>query len=93
MADWKITEEHKQKMSEFMADLWSLVKASYEMPPENDKDTTELDHYWTTLCKWADALSTKYGGDPVINGMILGYMEGQSDKSVGIVQNIKTDTT
>lgn len=93
MSDWKITEEHKEKMSKFMADFWEMIKASYEMPPEDDTDTTQVDHYWTTLSKWVDALSRKYDGDPVINCMILGYMQGQSDKSVGRIQEIESDTT
>jgi len=95
MADWGITEEHKKKMSAFMADFWSLIKASYEMPPDDDDSTIQTNHYWKTLTDWVDALSRKYGGDLVINGILLGYMQGQNDKSVNSVikRKIKTDTT
>lgn len=84
---WEITEEHKQTVSLFMGDFWKLVKASYEMPLDDDKPAS--DHYWSTLVKWADALSKKYDGDPVMTGIILGYLDGQSNKSNGIHVEIK----
>ena len=84
---WEITEEHKKQMSLFMTDFWSLVKASYEMP---DEPKEESDHYWSTLVRWADALSRKYNGDPVINGIILGYLDGQSNKATGFEVSIET---
>ena len=85
---WEITEEHKKQMSLFMTDFWSLVKASYEMPPDEPKEGS--DHYWSTLVRWADALSRKYNGDPVINGIILGYLDGQSNKATGFEVSIET---
>ena len=85
---WEITEEHKQQMSEFMTDFWKVIKASYEMPQKDDKSA--VDHYWATLVKWADALSKKYNGDPVINGIILGYLDGQSNKHTGFQIEIET---
>ena len=79
---WEINEEHKKQMSGFMTDFWKMVKASYEMPSDSQEEAS--DHYWFTLTRWADALSKKYDGDPVINGIILGYLDGQSNKSNGI---------
>ena len=87
---WEITEEHKQTMSDFMTDFWKLVKATYEMPAESNKSVE--DHYWSTLTRFADALSKKYDGDPVINGIILGYLDGQSSKATGINLTIETDS-
>lgn len=81
MDEWKIKEEHKAVMSAFMADFWKLIKASYEMPPEEDRAAG--DHYWATLVKWADALGTKYKSDRVIMGIILGYLDGQSNRANG----------
>ena len=78
---WEISEENKQMMSGFMTDFWKFIKASYEMPPDEPK--AENDHYWSTIVKWADALSKKYKGDPVINGIILGYIDGQNLRSKG----------
>lgn len=77
MDEWKIKGEHLKIMSAFMTDFWLMIKASYEMPEDDDK----VDHYWSTLVKWADALGKKYDGDPVISGMIVGYLDGQSIKS------------
>ena len=77
MDEWKIKEDHKTIMSAFMADFWKLVKASYEMP----EDDEGINHYWATMIKWADALGKKYDSDPVICGMILGYLDGLSVKS------------
>ena len=77
MGKWDIKEEHQIVMSAFMSDFWSMIKASYEMP----EDDSDVDHYWSTLVKWADALGKKYGCDPVISGMIIGYLDGQSIKS------------
>lgn len=85
---WMITDEHKKQMSDFMSDFWKMIKASYEMPPSTDK--RENDHYWYTIVKWADALSKKYNGDPVINGIILGYLDGQSNKDVGFDVSIES---
>jgi hypothetical protein len=76
---WIISEEHKQTMSEFMADFWKLIKASYEIPG----DEAEEDHYWVTLIRWSDALMKKYKADPVIIRMIMGYIDGQSDRVTG----------
>lgn len=76
MGKWDIKEDHQKVMSSFMSDFWSMIKASYEMPEDED-----VDHYWSTLVKWADALGKKYGCDPVISGMIIGYLDGQSIKS------------
>ena len=76
MIKWDIKEDHQKVMSSFMSDFWSMIKASYEMPEDED-----VDHYWSTLVKWADALGKKYGCDPVISGMIIGYLDGQSIKS------------
>ena len=87
MGDWTIKEDHKQTMSAFMADFWAMVKESYEMPDGSDKAME--DHYWSTLVKWADALGKKYDCDPVISGMIVGYLDGQSVKSNG--QRIKVE--
>ena len=78
---WEINEEHKKTMSAFMSDFWNMIKASYEMPAESDQ--TGTDHYWATLVKWADALMKKYDADPVINSMVLGYLDGQSNRSNG----------
>lgn len=85
---WEITEEHKETMSAFMSDFWKVIKASYEMPPEEPK--SDNDHYWVTLIKWSDALSKKYKSDPVINGIILGYLDGMSAKSKGFELTIET---
>jgi len=85
---WQITDEHKATMSAFMSDFWSLIKASYEMP-ENNTDVE--DHYWTTLVKWADALGTKYNADKVIMGIILGYLDGQSNKANGLDVTLEKD--
>ena len=85
---WDITEEHKETMSAFMSDFWKVIKASYEIPPEEPKP--DNDHYWVTLIKWSDALSKKYDGDPVINGIILGYLDGMSAKSKGFELTIET---
>ena len=87
--NWKITEEHKKTMSAFMTDFWDLIKASYEMPPEDDQ--AEGDHYWSTLVKWADAMGTKYNADRVIMGIILGYLDGQSNRSNGFDVTFDTD--
>lgn len=76
MGKWDIKEGHQKVMSSFMSDFWSMIKASYEMPEDED-----VDHYWSTLVKWADALGKKYDCDPVISGMIIGYLDGQSIKS------------
>lgn len=76
MGKWDIKEDHQKVMSSFMSDFWSMIKASYEMPEDED-----VDHYWSTLVKWADALGKKYDCDPVISGMIIGYLDGQSIKS------------
>lgn len=72
--DWKITSDHKEYMSGFMTDFWKLIKASYEIPD------TDSDHYWQTLVHWCDALMKKYdsGNDPVINRMVIGYLDGMS---------------
>lgn len=86
---WEIKEEHKKTMSGFMTDFWSLIKASYEMPPDSDKAAS--DHYWSTLVKWADALSKKYNGDTVITSIVLGYLDGQSKKSNGFDVSIQTE--
>lgn len=75
---WTITEEHKQVQSKFMTDFWQLIKASYEIPADTAPDH---DHYWSTLVKWCDALMKKYKGDPVINRIVAGYLDGQSDKA------------
>ena len=77
-AEWKISEEHKQTMSSFMTDYWQLIKASYEIPADTDPSH---DHYWKTLVYWCDALMKKYNGDPVINRIVAGYLDGQSDKA------------
>ena len=87
---WEITDEHKQKMSAFMTDFWKLVKASYEMPPDGEKEGS--DHYWSTLVRWADALSKKYDGDVVIACIILGYLDGLSKKSNGFEVEINSTT-
>ena len=88
---WEITEEHKQQMSGFMTDFWSLIKASYEMPSDEDKEAS--DHYWVTIAKWADALSKKYNGDTVMSCIILGYLDGQSKKSNGFEVTIDGGNT
>ena len=75
---WTITDEHKQTLSSFMTDFWRLIKASYEIPADTDP---AHDHYWTTLVKWCGALMEKYNGDPVINRVVAGYLDGQSDKA------------
>ena len=89
--EWEITEEHKKTMSAFMTDFWSMIKASYEIPEESDQAAG--DHYWSTLVKWADALGTKYNADRVIMGIILGYLDGQSNRSNGFDVTIDTDNT
>ena len=86
---WEITEEHKQQMSGFMTDFWKMVKASYEAPSEENKE--DHDHYWVTIVKWADALSKKYHGNQMINGIILGYLDGQSNKANGF--HVEIDST
>lgn len=87
---WNITEEHKKTMSEFMKDFWSMIKASYEAP--DGKDDSEDEHYWSTLVKWADALGKKYDCDPVISAMIIGYIDGQSNRQNGISVTLESDT-
>lgn len=87
MGEWEINEDHKKVMSAFMSDFWTMVKKSYEMPEGDDKE--QEDHYWSTLIKWADALGKKYDCDPVISGIIVGYLDGQSVKSNG--QRIKVE--
>lgn len=77
---WTISEEHKRQMSAFLSDFWSLIKASYEFPDDEDPGH---DHYWSTLIKWADALGKKYDCDPVIRRMIIGYIDGQSIRATG----------
>ena len=84
---WEISEEHKKQMSSFMTDFWNLVKATYEMPSDEKKEAS--DHYWHTLVKWSNILSKKYAGDPVINGIIIGYLDGQSNKSNGVQVEIE----
>ena len=75
---WTISEEHKETMSAFMSDFWKLIKASYEFP----SDISPLhDHYWNTLVKWSDALVRKYDSDPTIARIVIGYIDGQSDRS------------
>ncbi len=75
--DWTITNEHKEYFSGFMGDFWKLIKASYEFP---DTESPDSDHYWETLVHWCDALMKKYdgGNDPVINRIVMGYLDGMS---------------
>lgn len=75
---WTIKDTHKQTMSSFMTDFWQMIKASYEIPADTDSGS---DHYWSTLVKWCDALMKKYNSDPVINRIVAGYLDGQSDKA------------
>ncbi len=82
---WKITDEHKETVSKFMTDFWSLVKASYEAPDDEDKQAS--DHYWSTMMNWADALSKKYN-DVILNGIIIGYLDGQGCKANGFTITI-----
>lgn len=88
---WEISEDHKKIMSAFMTDFWKLIKASYEMPEDTDKEAS--DHYWATVVKWVDALSKKYNGDVTINCMLLGYLDGQSNKSNGFEVSITSNAT
>ena len=81
MEQWKITEDNKKVMSAFMADFWNMVKASYEIPEDDN------DHYWSTLVKWADALGNKYHADKTVMGIVLGYLDGQSNKATGRERN------
>lgn len=75
---WTISEEHKKQMSAFLSDFWALIKASYEFPADEDPGH---DHYWETLVKWNDALITKYKSDPVVAGIVIGYLDGQSRRA------------
>lgn len=77
---WKISDIHKQTMSSFMTDFWDLIKASYEFPDDEDP---EHDHYWSTLVKWCDALMTKYRSNKTINGIVCGFINGQSYRATG----------
>ena len=61
-----------------MTDFWKLIKASYEIPADTESGS---DHYWATLVKWCDALMKKYNSDPVINRIVAGYLDGQSDRA------------
>lgn len=71
-----------------MSDFWAMIKASYEAPPQEDEKAD--DHYWTTLVKWSDALGKKYGCDPILCGIIMGYLDGQNHKANGIEVTIET---
>jgi hypothetical protein len=75
---WTISDEHKEIMSAFMTDFWKLIKASYEFP----SDISPVhNHYWNTMVKWCDALIRKYDCNSTITRMVMGYLDGQSDRS------------
>lgn len=76
MTHWTITEDHRRSMSAFFSDFWALVKAAYEIPQEPQANAL----YWRTLVQWSDALMKKYNSDPMICGLVMAFIDGQSEK-------------
>lgn len=72
----KISEEHQQNASQFMAAFWNeLVKPYYE--PENGAD------YWMQLMEVANTLSEKYcSKDKRLQNMIVAFIGGLQDIAV-----------
>lgn len=90
MGKWTISEEDRKRLSAFMQDFWSLIKASYVFP-DKDADPAGADHYWSTLAKWADALRKKYPDDHITANLIMAYLDTQSGLATGWDVTIETD--
>lgn len=85
MTHWTITEDHRRSMSAFFTDFWALVKAAYEIPQEPQANAL----YWRTLVLWSDALMKKYNSDPMMCGLVMAFIDGQSERQANIQNDNK----
>lgn len=65
---------------EALADIWKLCMKYNKIPGRQDDEEFES-RYWDNLIMESDRLMKKYKGDPVLTKMIMGFIEGVSEKS------------
>ena len=64
-----VKSEDIPQVSQFMRELWPLMKATWE--------TEDPESYWTELIDKADALIEKYEDIPIAKKFVVAYLEHQ----------------